>query len=94
MRWRAFYDDDRVFNSEDTEWKDLPYDGVQLVTVYLPQGERHISGQDYYFKAGDVIGGNSDPPSTTRKRYPGVSIKRGRWTSDERMAEIKRRARE
>lgn len=93
MKWRVFYDGGRVFDSDSTEWKALPYDGVQVVVVYLDPGERILSGHDYYFKAGDVIGGNSDSPSSIRKRYPGVSIKRGRWTSDGEITEIKQRAR-
>jgi hypothetical protein len=83
LGWRAFYDGGRVFDSRETEWKDMPYDGVQVIVAYLERGERIISGHDYYFKLGNLIGGNSDSLSTIRKRYPGASVKRGRWVSDE-----------
>lgn len=94
MRWRIWYDGGRFFDSESMSWEELPEDGVQLVVVYLPKGQRHISGCDFYFKAdGDILGGNSDSEVSIRRRYSGAVIKRGRWTSDEEIGRIKQEAR-
>ena len=58
--WRVFYDGGRMFDSDSASWEALPDDGLQVVVVYLEQGERILSGHDYYFKAEGGIGGNSD----------------------------------
>lgn len=91
--WRVWYDGGRVFSSEDTAWGDLPADGVQHVAVYLGPGRRDMAGCDYYFKAGEVIGANNDNPGDIAKRYPGASIKRGRYTTDEELERIQVEAR-
>jgi hypothetical protein len=95
--WRVFYDGGRVYDSRTHSWARMPKDGVQIVVVYRDQGYRTIEGCDLYFKAGDVIGGSVcpfDTPETIKKRYPGASVKLGRWTSDEELTRLQAEARE
>jgi len=87
ISWRAWYDGGRVFTSEDTQWEDLPEDGVQAVML-CEQGTykgRHLAqilmARDTYFKAGDIYGCNDLPPDVVRQRYPGAQVKLGRWTT-------------
>lgn len=91
--WRAWYTGGRVFSSNETAWRDLPDDGVLVVRVYLnDKTSRLMSGADYYFKTVDESGeqpiygqGVFNPQETMQElaaRYPGVAVKRGRWTTD------------
>lgn len=96
--WRAWYDDLSVFDSRSSDWESLPSDGLQMVVLYQSDGGRQmISGQDYYFRADGpdgrpIYGANCDPPEDTERRYVNAVIKRGRWTSTERIQEINRLA--
>ncbi len=97
--WRAWYADGAVFDNAKTEWDDLPADGVITIVVYFdqpaPSGaplRRILDSSDWYFRAPDggdwIYGHNNDDPEETKRRYPGASLKRGRWTTDCRIKEI------
>lgn len=95
IAWKAWYAGGRAYCSTGTRWVDLPDDGVLGFVVLFdhvsPQDERYrrfVSGSDLYWMVeieGDQTlcqGSHEDKPA---ERYPGASIKRGRWTSDEEM---------
>jgi hypothetical protein len=89
--WRAWYTGGRTFDSATTEWEDLPDDGVVLIMLYQDVRDssnfflrRGMSGADYYFKSGDIYGSGFHDDEIPR-RYPGASIKRGKWTTEEEM---------
>ena len=87
--WATWYDNNRIFTSEDAVWEDLPDDGIQAIVLFQDDSSKNvINGYDYYFKVGDIFGGNNDNPRDTAKRYPGAVIKRGRWTTTEEIHRI------
>lgn len=99
--WRAYYTGGREFDSAGCEWADLPADGVLALVLYYDvwsgDGEvQHrlvLDGSDWYFHDGDeLFGSNSDPPDETLERYPGVEMKRGKWTTAAEMQAVKQRA--
>lgn len=92
--WRAWYDDDQVYDSRKTDWPALPDDGLIIVMVYFDENtsvgkpyRQALQGYDWYFRAIGhddwIFGGNNDDPNETRSRYKEASIKRGRWTDSE-----------
>ena len=96
--WRAWYDDLSVFDSRETDWTALPSDGLQHIVLFQSDGRRQMmSSYDYYFRADGpdgvpIYAGNNDDPEETKRRYVNPEIKRGRWTTTERMHEINRLA--
>lgn len=89
--WRVWYADGASYSSADISWDVLPDDGVIVLVLYEdffgPDGKprREIqSGADYYFCApgahGMIYGFNALGPDVIRKRYPGASVKSGKWT--------------
>ena len=90
-RWRIWYDDGSVHDGRTLhDWMVLPDDGVLGFVLFYerlaPNGEhmrRIASGNDYYWAFPGLLDtvyahGNEDP----HERYPGASVKRGRWTDD------------
>lgn len=88
IKWTVWYDGGRRFDSSDTRWEDLPDDGVLYVAVKRTQGYMGLCGSDYYFKSGEIVGMNNDPPEDTLARYPGAVLKRGRWTTEDEMRDV------
>jgi hypothetical protein len=95
--WIARYDDGSVYSSKQTSFKDLPDDGVLVITVYYAGGNAEgnhrrntMHNSDVYFSDGDqLFGHNNDPIEETEARYPGRTLhfKRGRWTTAQAMKE-------
>lgn len=91
--WKAWYTRGRVYDSDDTDWKDLPRTGVLGVVVYLePPYRRLESGGDwYYIEDGEPVSTNThpqwgswiDPPDA-----PIDELKRGEGTSDEKWDKV------
>lgn len=49
MRWRVLYGDWSERTSEDSNWKDIPNDNVQIVDLIFPSGNKiRMSGVDKY----------------------------------------------
>jgi hypothetical protein len=98
LAWKAWYSGGRAFCSTGTDWADLPDEGVLGIVVVFdevsPAGtrlHRFVSGTDLYWMV-DILGhpticqgSHDDKPE---RRYPGASIKKGVWTSDEEMARV------
>jgi len=104
--WRVWYADGSQHNSKDTEWEDLPDDGVLIIVLYFdekrPDGKplrRINSGVDWYFRAKGlrdfIYGQNNDTPEENRKRYgDNISLKQGKWTDEETMYKAEQEASE
>lgn len=93
--WRAWYTSDRVFDSESTQWADLPDVGVLCIRIYYmtrPYG-RVMSGKTLYWlddrqTDGDIYAfdDTADARIDTELWDRGF-VKEGRWTTDQEMAE-------
>ena len=82
--WIAYYADSSRYYSDETLWRALPDDGLQIVMLYQRDGNRaQLSGYDRYFKAGNLYAGNNDPPDDIKRRYEiaDEDIKRGKWVT-------------
>ena len=87
--WKAWYTEQRKFDSRQTAWADLPDDGVLLLMLYFDSrdGQKRpkrmiMSGNDYYFSDGDQLFGSSNQdPDAIRERYPTCAVKQGKWTT-------------
>ena len=100
--WRAYYTGGREFGSDGHDWADLPDDGVLLLKLYYDEFTadgsvrytKRLSGDDHYFHAPgtDLFGCNNDPIEDIHDRYPGVVVKRGKWTTREEMVAVRERA--
>ncbi len=91
--WHAWYADGSQYDSKDLTWCDLPDDGVVVIYLYKEGGYREsMCGFDHYFKAGNVYGFNNDSIKEIKKRYPGASVKKGKWVSHEDMERIQQDA--
>lgn len=102
LGWRAwFMEPDRTYTSAELEPGDLPGDGCLGVVAYLdletPKTAQH-TGETWYFwwqgPHGLVIGSNSDSREENERRYPGCVLVRGKWTTVERMHEVRREMQE
>lgn len=88
--WRVWYEG-VVHDSRATRWEDLPADGVQVVMLYHEGGTRRVmQGNDFYWRwrsdFGMVYAHGDERPEEAR--YPGASVLRGKWTSDENLKRI------
>ena len=90
--WKAWYIDGQAWCSAGTDWADLPKEGVIGVTIVFDDDTRRfMTGSDFYWltellgKPTLCQGLHDDYP---KRRYPGASIKRGVWTSDEEMRHV------
>jgi hypothetical protein len=91
IRWRVWYvGGDTYDGSTFDAWQQLPGDGVLTIMLWFEDGTRRVEqGNDFYFATPDgVFGHNDDPAEETERRYPGVSVKRGMWTTDAEMARV------
>ena len=97
--WKVWYGPDDVYPSHD--WAIAPDDGVQCVVVYFSDDDAlgHpkrlvLSGDSFYFLAAELDHPvcSNDSPDEIHARYPGASIKRGKWLSSEDFTETMRRA--
>lgn len=88
-RFRAWYTEGRIFDGESFEdWQALPEDGVLTVMLWHPDGTRRVEqGNDFYFATPDGVYGHNDQPDN-EDRYPGASVKRGKWTTDAEMERV------
>lgn len=103
--WRIWYTDDRVFDSDEADWRALPDDGVLTLVIYYDEFSGRdnsvrqrliLNGQDWYFydPGTDVFGANSDPLETNKERYPDAVFKRGKWTTRAEYERVRKRARD
>ena len=93
-QWRIYYGDGSNFDSNDGSWESAPSENVQLVVLYegeddaLGRPRRFIfSGDDYYFKDGEIFGSSFNDIANTRG-----SVKFGKLLNDRRFAFIGARA--
>ena len=94
MRWRAWFTNDRIFDSQDVTWRELPDDGVLVVRVLADEGQQSIYGYDHYFHDDKLIAGSDDEVETIINRYDVTEsdIKLGKWTDYETWLTVKREA--
>lgn len=100
--WRVWYTDDRVYNSNDTDWSSLPDDGVLILCIYYDRWNRTgdvryrliLSGDDWYFYNPDtgLFGSNTDTLSENENRYPNAIFKRGSWGTAEEFERVRNAA--
>lgn len=89
--WRAWYTEGRVFDGQGFEdWLALPDDGVLTVMLWFEDGTRRVEqGNDQYWATPEGIYAHSDDPTEEiERRYPGASVKRGKWTTDAEMQRV------
>lgn len=92
IAWKAWYRGGEAYCSAGCRWEDLPEEGVLGVSILFDNDNRRfMTGSDHYWMV-DILGEptlcqglHDDKPA---KRYPGASIKRGVWTSDEEMQTV------
>jgi hypothetical protein len=95
MRFRAWYEDRRVYSSAETPWQDLPAEGMVGVVVYLSESVTPfravvIGGDWYYLEGGEVRAsetmwdGYVEPPAVKCM----ACLKRSGRLSDEAWAEV------
>jgi hypothetical protein len=99
IRWRIWYTDDRLFDSDlGHTIDDLPRDGVLYVRIDhigpgIPEGTHRVMGQcEWYWHDPKRNIWASDSRQTKEEieaRYPDAILLRGKWTSDEEIARIK-----
>lgn len=105
---RAWYADGSVHTAPPGHWAALPDDGVLAIVLYFdettPAGlplRRIMSGHDFYFKApgpgGEIYGEShsqriTEPTADILRRYPGASVKYGKWTDDDTMRRVDKEA--
>jgi hypothetical protein len=97
--WKAWYRGGSSYCSSGVDWADLPDDGLLGIVIVFDEFapgtttrlRRIVSGSDLYWMV-DLLGrpticqgSHEDKPE---KRYPGASIKKGVWTSDEEMQRV------
>jgi hypothetical protein len=101
LGWRCWYEGDAVYQGRTfTEWQALPADGVIHVMVYYDQNDRSgkplrmsLQGHDHYFLTPNgVLGSNNDTLADIKQRYPGASIKRGKWVLADEQQKINKLA--
>lgn len=86
--WRAWYVGGQVYEGTTfAQWHDLPADGVLVVMLYYDRDAAQgrplrlsLSGDDYYWQTpAAVFGSSKDAQEQIKLRYPGASLKRGKW---------------
>ena len=94
--WRAYYPDE-VYAADETEWRDLPEEGVQVIVLFYEEhaaeGVRYrklLDGDDFYYHVpdSDVFGSTND-----REDIPDEAIvKQGLEISDNEFFNTKQEA--
>jgi hypothetical protein len=83
----AWYDFDRYFEGEGSDFAALPRDGMQVLLIRHPDGIWQMcTGHDFYFyqPVSGVWGHNSDSEASIHERYgEDTIVVRGRWTTRE-----------
>jgi len=87
--WRIYYDDGRIFTSDDGPFDAAPTDGVLFILQKRGDRIETISGADYYAMIDGEIVSTGDLGPLLRKMA--TWCKFGRWTSIKRYEEIGRR---
>jgi hypothetical protein len=87
--WRIYYDDGRIFTSDDGPFDSAPPDGVLFILQKHGDRIETISGADYYALIDDTIVATGDLGPILRRLAPWCKF--GRWTSIKRYEEIGRR---
>jgi hypothetical protein len=90
--WRIYYDDRRIFSSDDGDWNDAPTDGVLFVIQKLGDKVATMSGSDHYvmLDGTDIIATQDIGPLLRKLGF----IKFGRWTTIKTYEEISRQVAE
>lgn len=90
--WRAYYTDNRQFDSDEYDWSDLPDDGVLGVKLWFEDGHQCVYGFDWYFHVPDtnLFAGNNDTLHEIRDRYGDVILKRGKWIPSDDWRRVKK----
>lgn len=89
-RYRLIYDDFEIYRVDGFEgWDALPKDGiVAVVDVWEKNGKPYANvhmGHDFYGLTPDGVVVSNNDERTNSERYPGISLKRGRWIKPELM---------
>lgn len=97
--WKIWYTEGRKYSSLETEWKDLPDDGVLFLVTYKEEYEPNKRyrckwhAMDWYgFDDDQLFVANNDTLQDNQNRYPTVNFKRGIWVSDEEYKEVEKEA--
>lgn len=97
--WRCWFEDEttpgklRVYDSQTSNWSDLPKTGLLVKMIYYDNGGKQIQTADWYIETPHPKGiirrtCSDNQENEMRKKYPqGVFIK-GDWTVDEWHNEI------
>lgn len=103
--WRVWYENGEQYNSSECDWSNLPDDGVQEVVVYFDEKEasgvhhyrRNMTANNWYFQAqgpnGYFYASSDDPPEEIRHRYKNAVLIRGKWTDEDTLIAIEKKAR-
>lgn len=101
VKWIAFYDTGKRYDSDIFRPEDLPIDGTQWIVEFTVdrkgnKGKRFVHGANYYAWTGDswASGNEADLRGWLRLRTRIPIVLYGRWTSDSNYEEIAEQARE
>jgi len=100
IAWKIWYTDNRVFNSKDYKWEDLPDDGVLIWMIYHDEKDgqgRHyrtiVNGYDWHFCDNKgLYAYNNETLESNKRRYPDCSpksFKRGIWVTNEEFNRVR-----
>lgn len=99
--WRAYYTDDRQYDSVTDTWTTLPDDGLLVVVVYFDaySGDGDVQhtfihdGADWYgYDGAELFVSNQQSIAVNRRRYPDCTFKQGQWTTRSEYRAVKARA--
>lgn len=90
--WRAWYCDNRYFDSTTTTWEELPANGALYFILYHKTRpySRIMSGRSLYWREttnkGDIFGyDNVDDALISQATWDANRVKRGKWVTDNEM---------
>ena len=94
MKWSAWYSETERYDSETTEWNDLPAEGLQVVIVYRDSGRSIYDGADWYWLHNGELNYAASGEWGSWKDRPMVScsscIKQGTRLPDEEFEAIQK----